>query len=254
MLKVHIKRMGFAFATVGCLALAACPGQLSTDDPCRWIKPDKDHPLCPQWQNDAGSDDIASGTDAGFFPDTSPSDLNGGADGVQGDILQDTLVPADTAAVEDTGGWDSDSMEDTGLDAGVSDVASMEDVAQDIESDVQVEVCESFAMSIQPLFDTDCVICHKGPNGSFGLFLTDDVAISALVDKASAYDASLPLVTAFEPEASFLINKLQDGPTHGTKMPLGKAAWTADQVQLVSDWILAGATDEPFNCGPADEP
>jgi hypothetical protein len=254
MLKVHITRLGLSLFVGGCLILTGCPGQLSTDDPCQWIKPGKDHPLCPQWLNDTASDSTAP--DASEPTETSLGVLNVASDLVEDDIPDDVSPEEDTydTGSEDTEEWDTGSMSDTAIDASGGDDSLVEDIGQDAESDVQVEVCESFATSIQPLLDADCVICHKEPNGSFGLFLTEEVAISALVDKFSAYDPSLSLVTAFEPEASFLVDKLQDGPVHGTKMPLGKAAWSASQIQLITDWILAGATSEPFNCDPSDEP
>ena len=248
------------------LGLSACPGQLGTDDPCKWIEPGQNHPLCPQWDTDAGmnpspdsSQDVGSDVsvadthtvDGLHTEDILPTVDTTHSDAIHLDGLddvgpmEDSPEPESDALIEDTP--EADSMDVGGP---IDDIG----IPEDVGPAVPAQKCETFSGSIQPLLDADCVVCHKGPNGSLGLFLTNSEAIDALVEKPSAYDDSLFLVVPFEPQASFFLAKLKDNPQHGTKMPLSKQPWPASVVQLVSDWIAAGATADPFNCVPVEDP
>jgi len=204
--------------------------------------------------------DVSSQMDVMVDGSPEPTEDVSSADGLSADSLTDTSVLDSTRDQDLSIPDDTHSVSDTLMDSGsLSDTAPeldiIEDVAPSMDTapDAPVEVCETFASSIQPLLDVDCVICHKGPNGSLGLFLTADVAIEELVNIPSTHDNNLLLVTPFEPENSFFVEKLKDSPSHGNKMPLGKPAWTPAVVQLISDWIAAGATQEPFNCITTDQ-
>ena len=239
--------------------LMGCPGQLGTDDPCKWIEPGQNHPLCPNWamdtttSMDTGGVSEDSAEEPELVHDTSPHDSS-----ISDDVH---LEDADTQSA-------SDVQQDIDEDAGIQPLDDVEEVSdastdtfapedivssQDVNADVIAQACMTFSGDIQPLLDADCVVCHKEPNGSLGLFLTPDDAVAALVDQPSAYDETITLVTPFNPEASFLLAKLIDNPAHGLKMPLGEQQWPAETVQLVSDWIAAGATHDPFNCQPVEK-
>jgi hypothetical protein len=52
------------------------------------------------------------------------------------------------------------------------------------------------------------------------------------------------IIVAGEPCSSIMYQKLSDAPPFGSRMPLnGPPFWTADELQLLHDWIAEGASD-----------
>jgi hypothetical protein len=98
------------------------------------------------------------------------------------------------------------------------------------------------------IFNPTCIdmFCHSGAAPAGGLALTDGLSHDQLVGVSSsnpaAQQAGLLRVKAGDPNNSFLIVKLT-GPslTEGSPMPLSKAPLTPAQLQLIRDWITAGA-------------
>jgi mono/diheme cytochrome c family protein len=90
----------------------------------------------------------------------------------------------------------------------------------------------SFSSDIVPIFEADCVVCH----GSLGGW------------DASSYDAVIssgnnpPAVIPGDAQASLLGQKVQGTQTIGAMMPT-TGLLPADQIQLILDWIEAGALD-----------
>jgi len=88
----------------------------------------------------------------------------------------------------------------------------------------------SFANDILPVFDSNCSKCH----GNFGGW------------DASSYDSVMtsgnnaPVVIAGDATSSLLAQKILGTQTEGGMMPPG-GLLPADQVQLIVDWINAGA-------------
>lgn len=98
------------------------------------------------------------------------------------------------------------------------------------------------------IFNTTCTdaFCHDAQGMSGGLVLIEGQSYGNLVSvppqNAAALQAGLLRVDPGHPENSFLIVKLE-GPTpaEGSQMPFGKTPLSAAQIQLISDWIAAGA-------------
>jgi hypothetical protein len=68
--------------------------------------------------------------------------------------------------------------------------------------------------------------------------------VNAPASNASAHQAGLLRVAPRDPEHSFLLIKLTaPGPGEGSQMPLGRTPLPADQIQLIRDWIAAGAAN-----------
>lgn len=83
--------------------------------------------------------------------------------------------------------------------------------------------------------------CHG--SGTGGLTLDDATAPADLVDVESAGLPGAVLVVAGDADASYLVAKLEAmSGIVGTEMPPG-GALEADRLQLVRDWIDAGALD-----------
>ena len=81
---------------------------------------------------------------------------------------------------------------------------------------------------------------------SGGLVLVEGQSYANLVNvepqNAAAQQAGMLRVIPFNPDNSFLVVKLEN-PTlaMGSRMPLGKLPLSADQIQLIRNWIAAGA-------------
>jgi mono/diheme cytochrome c family protein len=88
----------------------------------------------------------------------------------------------------------------------------------------------SFADDILPLFERECAVCH----GIFGGWSADDYE-----DVMTSGD-NAPVVIAGDPEASLLLQLMR--ATDRSVMPPSGALSPAD-IQLVTDWIRAGALD-----------
>ncbi len=105
----------------------------------------------------------------------------------------------------------------------------------------------TFAAVHERVLQPGCVFatCHKAsatPGGS--LSLERDVAHMNLVDVASAAVPDRLRVVAGDPDASYLLDKLTSmTPAAGTIMPPG-APLEAERIDLVRDWIAAGAADD----------
>lgn len=107
----------------------------------------------------------------------------------------------------------------------------------------------TFARIQSEIFDQSCVGCHRGgSSGPGALDLSSaDVSYANLVNvPANHVDAAgLTRVVPNDPDASFLVMKLEGGPDlAGDRMPFGGAPLPAAEIQLVRDWIAAGAPRE----------
>jgi hypothetical protein len=100
----------------------------------------------------------------------------------------------------------------------------------------------NFTTEVQPIFDTNCAFsnCH-GFSG--GLTLSAGVSYSMLVNHRS-FGSSLTRVAPGDPDNSFLYLKItgcQRPRCAGERMPSGRPPLAAAQIQLIHDWIAAGA-------------
>jgi hypothetical protein len=89
-----------------------------------------------------------------------------------------------------------------------------------------------------------CTNCHTNVGGVPGgnLVLLNAAAYDQLVNRPSAGRPALMLVRPGDPEASYLIHKLEGRPTiEGLRMPLNPPFLTASQIDVIRSWIAAGA-------------
>lgn len=98
------------------------------------------------------------------------------------------------------------------------------------------------------IFTATCTdqFCHSGPSPAGGLSLVDGMSHDQLVgvsaSNPAAQQAGLLRVKVGDPDNSFLLIKLTGpSPAEGSPMPLGKQPLTVAQLQLIRDWITAGA-------------
>ncbi|HEX7070016.1 MAG TPA: hypothetical protein VF190_04395, partial [Rhodothermales bacterium] len=105
----------------------------------------------------------------------------------------------------------------------------------------------TFARIQTEIFDRSCVGCHRGGGDTLPASLdlsTEDESYQNLVNVPSQHPEAPGRVRVVpgDPDASFLVTKLEGGPDLvGSQMPLGGSALSDSQIQLVRDWIAAGA-------------
>ena len=90
------------------------------------------------------------------------------------------------------------------------------------------------------MFDRRCV-AHHGANGDAGLDLRSAQSYNNLVNAQSTQTAMV-LVSPGDPDASYLIHKLEGGGTIvGARMPIMGSFLTADETATIRRWIEEGA-------------
>ena len=92
-----------------------------------------------------------------------------------------------------------------------------------------------------------CVNCHTTTRANFvgGLDLTSGAAYAALVGTASRNKPGAVRVVPGDPEASYLIHKLEGRSTiAGVRMPFGGPYLTQGQIDVIKRWIELGAKND----------
>lgn len=103
-----------------------------------------------------------------------------------------------------------------------------------------------FAAAVQPILTASCAVsgCHAGASPAQGMNLSSGQAYANIVNVPSI-ESSLMRVKPCEPDSSYLVHKIQG--TQGTvggsggQMPLGRAALSQAQIDVIRQWITDGA-------------
>ncbi len=115
----------------------------------------------------------------------------------------------------------------------------------------------SFPMIQRRIFEKSCTFsgCHGVADPQAGLALAGDHVYENLVDKVASTSAAefagKKLVVPGAPETSFLMDKLEAklGPGEGDPMPRGRKPLSAQQIEVIRKWILAGAPKDRVIAG-----
>ena len=106
----------------------------------------------------------------------------------------------------------------------------------------------SYKSNIQPVFNRSCAItgCHRPPTSAQQLDLTKNVSYGQLVNVASTEQPSVLRVAPGDPDASYLIRKIEGTPgISGGQMPVGcpgtVACLSGDQMDMFRTWVTEGA-------------
>jgi hypothetical protein len=104
----------------------------------------------------------------------------------------------------------------------------------------------SFKKDIFPIIEKHCLPCHAEDEFNPSELSLDNYKLLAAGGKTG------PAFVAGKSDKSLLIQKLQDNPPEGDRMPLnskkkikeGKAVWLSDEeVQTIATWVDQGAKD-----------
>lgn len=88
--------------------------------------------------------------------------------------------------------------------------------------------------------------CHDAASASAGLVLAAGQSYGNLVGRSSTQNGGLQRVAPGNPEASYLLRKLQGDPSiTGGRMPLdGPPYLSSEQIEGIAAWIRAGAAND----------
>ncbi len=81
--------------------------------------------------------------------------------------------------------------------------------------------------------------CHAGASQAAGLSLEAD-QVAEIIDAVSQQAESAKLIDPGHPDDSYLIRKVK-GTGAGQQMPIGLPPLSDEEIQLIVDWIAAGA-------------
>jgi hypothetical protein len=108
----------------------------------------------------------------------------------------------------------------------------------------------TYSGEVQGIFDRHCASsgCHGGPELQTGLDLSPGQGHALLVGVPSTGLPSKDRVAAGDPDNSYLILKLrgtyEEAGGSGDLMPPGFLPLADNDIQVVVDWIAAGALDD----------
>jgi len=99
----------------------------------------------------------------------------------------------------------------------------------------------------QLVFTPSCAIsgCHLNPGAQQGMDLSEGMAWTSIVGVVSSEDPNRDRVDPGNPDASYLILKLEGSPLIvGERMPLGGPYLSQAEIDVLRQWILDGAQDD----------
>lgn len=96
------------------------------------------------------------------------------------------------------------------------------------------------------IFTPTCALsgCHTGGSAPLGLRLDKGNSFASLVDTASQEVASLFRVLPFDPDNSYLIQKVEGTAAVGARMPLNGFPLDPSEIAIIREWIANGAQDD----------
>ena len=96
------------------------------------------------------------------------------------------------------------------------------------------------------IFTPSCAVsgCHAGSNPQQGQDLSEGQSFSNIVGVRSNERPDLLRIAPGDPDNSYLVKKIMGDPDIvGAQMPLGRAPLSAEQINLVREWVTEGALD-----------
>ncbi len=98
-----------------------------------------------------------------------------------------------------------------------------------------------FASIQSHVFTPICTVCHAGGGAPQGLRLDATNSYALLVGVPSTEVPSVLRVAPGQPDASYLIQKLEGHAAVGARMPFGGPYLDTATIEVVRQWIAAGA-------------
>ncbi|HEY0940944.1 MAG TPA: hypothetical protein VGE08_12660 [Steroidobacter sp.] len=95
----------------------------------------------------------------------------------------------------------------------------------------------------EQVFTPICTACHAGAAAPLGLRLEAGASYALLVNASSVEVPALMRVQPGNPDASYLIQKLEGTAAVGGRMPLNGTPLPQATIDVIRQWITDGATD-----------
>jgi hypothetical protein len=92
------------------------------------------------------------------------------------------------------------------------------------------------------IFTTHCVSCHSGLFAPHRLRLDERNSYRSLVGMQSAEVPALQRVKPGDPEASYLVQKIEGHAAQGVRMPASGPPLSRQDIELIRQWIVGGAS------------
>lgn len=100
----------------------------------------------------------------------------------------------------------------------------------------------TFANIQQNVFTPICAQCHIGATAPQGMRLDEANSYQMIVGVPSAEKPDLLRIDPRNPDASYLIRKLEGGPDiAGAQMPRGRSPLPQDVINAIRVWVARGA-------------
>ena len=131
------------------------------------------------------------------------------------------------------------ALASVGCDESLSNLTGPTPELEPTFSSIQQNIFSSGDASGRPA----CTSCHNAVGSRFnGLDLSPAVSYNNLVNVASLQRPGVTRVLPNEPDASYLIRKLEGGPNiAGVRMPLNGPFLAEGQILVIRRWIEIGA-------------
>jgi hypothetical protein len=116
----------------------------------------------------------------------------------------------------------------------------------DVDSDPDIDVSFRDDIEAGPFADLGCSDCHSSGGANPIGVRVSGLSLGSYSSLRSGGDESgTDIVVPGMPCASILVQKVSEAPPFGARMPLdGPPFLTADEVQLIADWIAEGADND----------
>ena len=192
---------------------------------------------------------LASGGDASFG-DGNESSVNIGnltVDGMTITVdLSGAMLAEDTYRFSVTGDADPSLVDSTGLVLdGDGDGNPGGTFASTFTVETAMEPAPTFTEIQDEIFTVSCAVsgCHAGGSPSEGMNLSAGVAHGNIVNVQSNQDAAFDRIEPGDPDASYLVQKVEGTASSGARMPFGQPALSNELIQKLRDWVTDGAPD-----------
>ena len=104
---------------------------------------------------------------------------------------------------------------------------------------------DDFTVIQDTIFTPVCTVCHSGAQAPQGLRLDEGNSYAMLVDVPSVEVPELRRIAPGDPGNSYLVQKIEGRAAVGDQMPLGGPSLDQEQIDLIRQWIAAGAQPPP---------
>ncbi len=130
--------------------------------------------------------------------------------------------------------------------------AAVPDTAAALPDSAAAAHLKALEAGVTAIFETSCTGCHNGEPKPGKLSLESAAFVETMVGMPCAQIDTLKLVEPGRPDRSYLIMKVAGDPRiKGKRMPKGEDPLPAEQIKVLTDWVVALAPAPAVSSAPA---